>query len=739
MSIIRLNNVSKFYHNKTTISSGFTKLNLELNMGEFVVITGESGSGKTTLLNVISGLDSYEEGEMYINGEETSHYNEIDYENYRRKYIGNIFQNFNLVNSYTVYQNVELVLLLNGHKKKEIRSKILDILKTVGLSKYKNTKASKLSGGQKQRVAIARALAKDTPIIIADEPTGNLDVQSAKSIMKLLKEISINKLVIIVTHNYEQVEEYATRKISMNDGKIIEDKNIEKVKTINPDIIKYKDLTFGNKILIGIRNSFNIKTKFLLLLLVYFFITLFLFSEYSSLRKQAYDESVLGYNYYFSKLDSNRVILNKHDKSAITREDLNKLDTIKNITNIDVNDTLLDIPLSIYNDDVYLYGNISHISEIDKIDIGKMPIEDNEIIVAGAKDTYYFDIESNDLLNQKLTLQDDYTGSLISEVKIAGIKYIDDANAYDNLKIYVTDAMLEKVRMSINIKNNNIIMVIDNNKFIQNEYRMYYDIMPNKYVKDGEAYGFQEMNNYCTYYNCTNKNIKLSVDNIYYSDTKEFKIKKILTNKNFKSSTGLSKIEDYSNILFISENDYKNLFDKGIYQISVFIDDAKSANETITEIENLGYDTYYMKENLYNASNDLMGLVNIIRKVVFIIATVVLFFISYFIIKIILKSRNVYFSTLRILGATKKVSKQLLNIELFVDSNIAYILFLILIGMAKIEIIPSEYIKDLVTYFNINDYIAIYIILIILSMLISNRYSRKLFNNSALKTYREEV
>ena len=152
-------------------------------MGEFVVITGESGSGKSTLLNVLSGLDTYEEGEMYINGEETSHYSETDFENYRKQYVGNIFQSFNLVNSYTVYQNVELVLLLNGYKKKEVKNNILKILNKVGLLKFKNTKVSKLSGGQKQRVAIARALAKETPIIVADEPTGNLDSKSAKEIV----------------------------------------------------------------------------------------------------------------------------------------------------------------------------------------------------------------------------------------------------------------------------------------------------------------------------------------------------------------------------------------------------------------------------------------------------------------------------------------------------------------------------------------------------------------------------
>ena len=223
--MIKLKNVSKFYYSKGVIASGFTKVNLEFKIGEFVAITGESGSGKSTLLNVISGLDTYEEGEMFINGKETSHYIEKDWEDYRRKNIGNIYQNFNLVNSYTVYQNIDLALSLNGVKCSDRKNKIISLLKRVDMFKYKNTKVSKLSGGQKQRVAIARALAKDIPIIVADEPTGSLDKRSAENIIKLLKEISKDKLVIIVTHNYDQVEEYVTRKITMHDGRVIEDSN----------------------------------------------------------------------------------------------------------------------------------------------------------------------------------------------------------------------------------------------------------------------------------------------------------------------------------------------------------------------------------------------------------------------------------------------------------------------------------------------------------------------------------
>ena len=218
--MLRLKNVSKFYYSNGMIASGFSRVNLELDMGEFVVITGESGSGKSTLLNVLSGLDTYEEGEMYIDGQETSHYNEADFEEYRRKYVGNIFQNFNLVNSYTVYQNVELALMLNGETGADMKERVRSIIDKVGLTDFINTKCSKLSGGQKQRVAIARALAKETPIIVADEPTGNLDSKAAEDVIRLLDEIARDKLVIIVTHNLEQVEKYATRLIKMHDGKI---------------------------------------------------------------------------------------------------------------------------------------------------------------------------------------------------------------------------------------------------------------------------------------------------------------------------------------------------------------------------------------------------------------------------------------------------------------------------------------------------------------------------------------
>ena len=144
---IELKRVSKYYAGEDSVSMGFSRIDLNLDIGEFVAITGESGSGKSTLLNVISGLDTYEEGEMFVCGEDTSAYSTEDYELYRKTYIGNIFQDFNLINSYTVYQNIEVVMLLSGKKKSEIKRRAYELIDLVGLSKYRRTKVSKLSGG----------------------------------------------------------------------------------------------------------------------------------------------------------------------------------------------------------------------------------------------------------------------------------------------------------------------------------------------------------------------------------------------------------------------------------------------------------------------------------------------------------------------------------------------------------------------------------------------------------------
>lgn len=436
--MIKLKDVSKYYYNKGLITSGITKINAEFNIGEFIVITGESGSGKSTLLNVISGLDTYEDGEMYIDGKETSHYGDEDFEEYRKEYISNIFQNFNLVGSYTVYQNIELVMLINGYTKKEARPKILKLINEVELTRYKNTRVSKLSGGQKQRVAIARALAKNTPIIIADEPTGNLDKRAAESVLKTLALTAKDKLVIVVTHNYEQVEKYATRKITMFDGKILEDKIITKTDEVKTDgNLESKKMKPLSKLRLGVRNTFNIVPKFLLLLAVFLFMFAAITTEMAGLRENKYEEERVGNNSYLQNKDTSRIIINKSDKSPFTDEDYQRIEALGNISRIQKDDYLEDLSASLYSDYYYISGSVIKRTS-QKLDLGRNIEKDNEVVIQMNKENNTIG-DPEKILNKEFmyNYQDNTT-----KLKVVGIIFNDDLD-YESI-IEVSDNMINE-------------------------------------------------------------------------------------------------------------------------------------------------------------------------------------------------------------------------------------------------------------------------------------------------------
>ena len=230
--LIRLEDVTKYYTSTNGVGLGLHKVNLTFNLGEFVVITGSSGAGKTTLLNVITGMDTYEEGSIYVEGEDTTYFGTADYENFRREYVSFIFQNYNLVDSFTAYQNVELALIARGIPEEERKTQVLDILNKVGLSNRINHKITKLSGGEKQRVSIARALCSDAPIIACDEITGNLDMATSIEVIELLKKLSKGKLVLLVSHDVNEAIDYATRVVIMHDGTVDKDYQVN----VNNDI-----------------------------------------------------------------------------------------------------------------------------------------------------------------------------------------------------------------------------------------------------------------------------------------------------------------------------------------------------------------------------------------------------------------------------------------------------------------------------------------------------------------------
>ena len=208
MIALKLQNVSKYYTSQNSVVMALADVNLSFSEGEFVAVTGENGSGKSTLANVIGGIIPYESGELYIMGQPTSHYDAADWERYRRDMISYISQDYGILPGNTVFENVESALVLSGTDRHEAKVRTREILRKVELLPYSRKRASKLSSGQKQRLAIARALAKPSKILIADEPTGNLDRENSDKVIRLLKEASEDRLVILITHEFDEAKDH---------------------------------------------------------------------------------------------------------------------------------------------------------------------------------------------------------------------------------------------------------------------------------------------------------------------------------------------------------------------------------------------------------------------------------------------------------------------------------------------------------------------------------------------------
>lgn len=234
--MLELNDIKKDYVSGSTTVSALKGINLRFRDCEFVSILGQSGCGKTTMLNIIGGLDKYTSGDLKINGVSTKNYRDRDWDFYRNNSIGFVFQSYNLIPHQTVLSNVELALTLSGVSKAERKKRAIEALEKVGLGEQIHKKPNQMSGGQMQRVAIARALVNNPDILLADEPTGALDTETSVQIMEILKEISKDRLIIMVTHNPELAKDYSTRIVRLLDGVITDDSNPYSLEDMEADI-----------------------------------------------------------------------------------------------------------------------------------------------------------------------------------------------------------------------------------------------------------------------------------------------------------------------------------------------------------------------------------------------------------------------------------------------------------------------------------------------------------------------
>lgn len=711
--MIKLENVGKIYNSNNNVAVGIRKVNLELSVNEFVAITGESGSGKTTLLNIISGIDTYEEGEMYVNGEETSYFQTEDLENYRNKYVGFIFQNYNIIDSYNVLQNVEAALLFdNTLSKKDRREKALRLIEKVGLIDKLKIKASKLSGGEKQRVVIARALAKDAPIIAADEPTGNLDSKSSEEVIKLLYEVSKDKLVLIVTHDFEEVKDYASRIIRVFDGEIKEDRILKETsKEVDfPDLPDHTSSAKKIDVLrLGLMDSFASPRKSIFHVVAFFLLAiffLFVFAVYRGYNAEMIDLSFSA----FTNTDNRRIAVNKKDGTPFTESELNAIEEISGVDYIVRNDLALDYVLyASFETGDYIhqfnnYYNSSANISIDDIDYGALPTNDSEIVITVEKGFLTPDLDSfNECLGKKVWIQN-------KEYTIKGI--IDSSKESTSYVSYTYFLDSEYNLFSTGFKRTKVEFY-----FKDSDYNSGYEVALDRSLGDNQVY--------TAYYDN-------GIFDLVIKDRYQTYLDKRITNV----YNGYDEIHmDY--ILYLSENLYNEYTAKenNVYQISIFSKNASRTSSIKNALDTSTYRRIATSETTSadtNIINTILSLVILVFLVSFMVAA---FFITYATLSHSVKSKKDDIEILRTIGATKEDIRLMLLSEFVIETMIAFLTSAVIYVILLICL--DNYALELIQYVTFWDFVILLVLMLLISLFLSLMYSKKMFKRSVKKSLEE--
>ncbi len=675
--MIALNKISKYYPlENNQIVAGIKDITAEFSVGEFVAIAGPSGSGKSTLLNILAGTDYYNEGNMAVNGEETEYFDENDWQKYRKELISFIYQDYNLIENLNVYQNVELAYDLNNDKQKSKKKQEIEkLLNDVGLISQAKQKVSTLSGGQKQRTAIARALAKNTPIILADEPTGNLDSTSAKEVIDLLKKISENKLVIVVTHSIADFEKHITRKIYLDDGRISCDKQTTKDIPPVQAITKIESAGAKKPVVNLLKNELKYSGKSgRLLCFTVITVILLIFLFFSSLLElnKPYTN---GYNNVpvFGSVSPDKLIIIKKDNSPFSEADLNKIKSNRHISYVYSSDIISSMVLKItfridenHNAVLHYYPKV--ITGGLQLTAGRMPSEKNETILATEGG---LPVNAQDEL-----LAVDFIGS---DYKSEHIKIVGFVKASETMRpnIYFTEEMASELNKKYLDRYSDIVFVNSENEiYIKNNLTFIIDDR----IADKQFFVSDSMR------------ASLSADSVLY----EIKIRNNLFERGISDCSVLkisdadasikasySSLAETSPMLIFNTAMLNTLITDDIYQLSAFLK-APSDYEVAVNILESDYYVYYPNAiNIIDKDAELIAR-TFSTSLISIVIAVVLLPLSLMLIKRIYYYKPQNNAVLLSLGYREKTINQSNFWEIVIFVLFAAVINIIFIFIAEI-------------------------------------------------------
>ena len=768
MALLELRGVGKIYVSEGAVSVGIRGVNLSFDTGEFVAVTGKSGSGKTTLLNLMSGMDSYEEGELLIEGTPTSHYTQADWEEYREKYISFIFQDYNIIDSFTVLENVELSLL-HIASAKERRERALELLRRVGMEEFKHHRGSKLSGGQKQRTVIARALAKDSPIILADEPTGNLDSRSAREIVELLREVSKDKLVVVVTHNFAELEGVATREIRVFDGQIERDEVLAETTPAPVRHTKREGAGRGKNFRWGMLLGWHRfratprLTAFICLVMVLALLGTFVMTS-KLLVGSGYDEDMAAETPLFQYIDG-RLILARHDNRGMSEREVSLLARIVGAETYLFDDSLLASQYyaheKIPDKDKYLSVTYTVGYDPDGIpvepDIGRLPETSDEVLL-------YFPIAWKQIYNRETVETEEKKPTFkfldTYNVKVSGIKFY-----YDNMKdakVYLTQEGFARLTVGSAItqamKSCEVVVGDGTGSGIFLDLQ-YSSVVPDATLAAGTIAFASTSSSVINASAPLDGKLLFGYGGISYMQTEEFSVKiDPVRSRDLATVTigGNADYDDYDryNRVYVSEDlftaMYETVMRDGRTASSLFFASDRQAEEARSTLANLDFDALratYTETDLallddgylavlsdaYSTSAENIMLGFVLNALFYLLWFLAVLFLSFFLYLCFSRAMHTYrgdIGILRSMGLTTAI----IRTATYAQSFYSMIPAVAVAGGVIFTLYRIPATNPMFPFLSVGHYFWILFGAVLLCTLVARRYNRKVFSESVRKT-----